>query len=543
MWLRSLQAATLVILAGCASDNAFSRLTRRNTDTPPPLYAKDGDPAQPARKPLLAALSREDGTITETLKSAEEAEDAGRMTEARGLYERVLTYKPDHPRAHHRLATIADRESRFGDAERHYQSALKTRPKDADVLSDLGYSYQLQGRFAESEQRLSAALRFNPKHRQALFNLGNLYAMHGRDEDALSLYRKAGSEAEAQAALAHAKQTDPAVQMASHQQGASRNVLSSAVDKTTNPARTYPNAATRKLAEEMERRRAEYDRNEAARGRPVRPSAENYAGYGAPPESGGRYSSEEMRARFEQIDQQFDGAGNNPPPIYVGPPQGTVPQGAVGYRGPNSHDPQAETATSAGAISPAAGYGIVSPSNPPARSSGFGNPAGEPAGQAAWGYESQGAQLPAAPAYGQGPQSTGAAPAWAGQSATGPAAGNVTPNTSRMTAPPHQAAQRAAQMGLGAGQGNLSFDDSPEVAPANGTSMSAGTYAPTNFNSPRPTNAPTPMGLGTTSPSSVEEAELQTLQQQMQQLQQRQWQLQQRMQSPAAPQIRPGVSQ
>lgn len=564
MWQRCLLTTSLVVLAGCASGNPFSRLSRRTSDTPPPLYAADGEPEQTSRKPLLANLKREDSAISETLKSAEQAEDSGRLAEARGLYERVLTYKPDHPRAHHRLATIADREARFGDAERHYQSALKSNPKNSDILSDMGYSYQLQGRYAESEQRLSAALRINPKHRQALFNLGNLYAMHGRDEDALSLYRKAGSESEAQAALVQAKRSEPAVQMASHSRQAAGPVSPASPEKRTDSGKKYPNAATRKLAEEMERRRAAYQQNEMARGRPGSSSSTDMAGHGANPSNTTRYSSEEMRARFEQIDQQFDGVNANPPPIMVGPPGSQPGVPGAGQFASSAQSPANQTAESMQGAS-LAGYGVSPQGGAPAGWQDTPDAIGQsqphatafaPAPQGAAANApiamDQGAAMAPNPAWSNLPSAT---PNWS-QHAAGPTGqmsgqpvmsngnGFVThaiPTGTMMPQAPPPATHRAAQLGLGAGQGSLSFDDGADstMAAPPSQGLSSGGGNPNMVNSAGFSTVPAANGMAPA--GSPAETELRALQQQMQQLQQRQWQLQQRLQAPPAPQIRPGA--
>jgi Flp pilus assembly protein TadD len=598
MWQRCLVSGVLVVLAGCASGNPFARFSRAGADTPPPLFAQDGTAgeSQTVRKPLLGKLRREDTALADTMTAAERAESQGNLTEAKGLYERALTYRPDHPRAHHRLATIADRESRFGDAERHYRAALKVSPKDADLLSDLGFSYQLQGRDEESEQRLRDALRVNPKHRQALFNLGNLYARHGRPDDALALYRKAGSEAEAVAALAQAEAAGNSLQRASHSADdstggvggnswtmASRPGATGAGAAKPLDAKTYPNAATRKLAEEIERQRADYDRREAARkgGRPggaqggtgqfaQSPTGDaNNGPGGAMDPSGTPMSSEQVRARFGQIDQQYDPVPDNTQPMYV------ESRGGLGTR-PTSPGYEGGMAGAGLGMNPGLDQGQSMSQGPGATHdlTGFGQPPqrGGPApggnaaanwpprdsrmaGQSAGGtvagpYEGAdgtviptGGQFtpgagpaalpphigPATTSYpvansasnlgphpGQlaGSQSGQGLPAWPYHAAGQPGV------TSAGASSSHPGAQRAAQMGLGAGPGTLALEDATS----------------------RPAMSPP---MGSMSADSTTEAEFRLIQSQMQQLQQRQMELQQRLPPRAVggggePQIRPG---
>ncbi len=576
MWQRCWVSGVLVVLAGCASGNPFARFSRAGADTPPPLFAKDGtaSESQTVRKPLLGGIRREDSELATTMSAAERAESEGSLDEAKGLYERALTFRPDHARAHHRLATIADREARFGDAERHYRAALKVSPKDADLLSDLGYSYQLQGRDEESEQRLRDALRTNPKHRQALFNLGNLYARHGRPDDALALYRKAGSEAEAVAALAQAEAAGNSLQRASHSSDAttggadgnswsvaSRPGASAPGASKSVESKKYPNAATRKLAEEIERQRADYDRREAARkgGRPgslggppggVGQMTQSPAGGlngGMADASGAPMSSDQMRERFGQIDQQFDPAPDNTQPMYV------ESRGGVG---PRSMSPGQDRGFDSGtAQGMAQGTGqapdLTGFGQPPT----MGNSASGQGGGAAWGPVDSRMAGPAQPASGPADASRGMVIPTGGQFDPGmgaaplpPGTGvntgsNLGPNSGSSGQPTgipggqagqglpawpyhaagqpsaHPGAQRAAQMGLGAGPGTLALEDAAS----------------------RPMM---PQPSGGMSADATTEAEFRLIQSQMQQLQQRQLELQQRLQPRQAgmvgePQIRP----
>ena len=109
------------------------------------------------------------------LQQGHEAVVRGNADEARRLYQLVLDEQPDHPVAHHRLGILADRGGQYATAERHYLRALRGRPTDADLLSDLGYFYFLQGRPIESEKFLREALQADPGHRHARDNLSVLF--------------------------------------------------------------------------------------------------------------------------------------------------------------------------------------------------------------------------------------------------------------------------------------------------------------------------------------------------------------------------------
>jgi len=102
---------------------------------------------------------------------------------------------------------IDDDQGRFTEAENHYLAVLRQSPDNPDLLASLGWSYQLQGKYEDSERVLQEALRRDPHHQTALYNLGWLYGNRGDYDRALAIFREAGSEAQAQQALAELRQT------------------------------------------------------------------------------------------------------------------------------------------------------------------------------------------------------------------------------------------------------------------------------------------------------------------------------------------------
>lgn len=214
--LLRLFAAGLLLPAGCATPAFIAKwMPGSQTAVAPPPQLAHHAPSQPAPSPPWAnsppagnVLTRNGGsapwqTVADQLDRAYQSETAGRLTEARAAYERVLQAEPQHAYANHRLAIIADKEGRFADSERHYTNAYWQNPHGADLLSDWGYSYQLQGRDDLSVRVLQEALKIDGSHRNALFNLGQIYAKNGNPSQALALFQSAGSsEDEAQRALA-----------------------------------------------------------------------------------------------------------------------------------------------------------------------------------------------------------------------------------------------------------------------------------------------------------------------------------------------------
>ncbi len=139
--------------------------------------------------------------IQEKLRSAETHLSKGNYGQAQQDYEAVIGYRPDHAEANHGLAIIADQQGQYQLAEQYYMTALRSDSRNADLLSNMGYSYLLQKKYAQSEEYLRKALESEPKHRKASINLGDLYAQAGDPDRAIAMYRNVSSEADAQAHL------------------------------------------------------------------------------------------------------------------------------------------------------------------------------------------------------------------------------------------------------------------------------------------------------------------------------------------------------
>jgi Flp pilus assembly protein TadD len=110
--------------------------------------------------------------------------DAGQYQQALAVLSRAHT--PDNPdwRVLNAQGAVLDQMGRHAEAQRHYSAALKLKPNDPDVLSNLGLSYALQKnlKLAEKTLRLAAEQRdANPKVRQ---NLALVVGLEGRFADA-----------------------------------------------------------------------------------------------------------------------------------------------------------------------------------------------------------------------------------------------------------------------------------------------------------------------------------------------------------------------
>ncbi|MAG93060.1 MAG: hypothetical protein CMJ48_04855, partial [Planctomycetaceae bacterium] len=205
--------ATLFCVAGCRGPYNGSWFGRVGAWREPDAAQRDEDRQIADRdgsdedqwdseRDLNAGHAAEQAALT-ARQSGSTADWRQLLTEAQRNYSRVLEAPSNvyQGTAHHRLGVIADQQEDFASAEQHYVAALRLKPGDADLLSDLGYSYLSQGELTQSESYLRQALSVSPSHRQALLNLGLLRGRSGDRAGALAIFRQAGTEAEAQSML------------------------------------------------------------------------------------------------------------------------------------------------------------------------------------------------------------------------------------------------------------------------------------------------------------------------------------------------------
>jgi len=101
---------------------------------------------------------------------------------------------------------VLDQMSRHAEAQRYYASALRIRPDEPSVLSNLGLSYALSKNLPQAEatlRRAAAQRNAEPKVRQ---NLALVVGLQGRFQEAESIAKGDLSPAEAAANVAYLRQ-------------------------------------------------------------------------------------------------------------------------------------------------------------------------------------------------------------------------------------------------------------------------------------------------------------------------------------------------
>jgi tetratricopeptide (TPR) repeat protein len=133
--------------------------------------------------------------------TAEDLAASGHDEEAIKLYERARQYNPKLTQCSHRLALCYERSGKFAEALGEYQKALKSTPKDATLLNDVGYFYLQRGNLEEAEKSLRAAVASDAKCLNAWGNLGLVLAYGQRYAEAYEALAKAATPAEAHSNL------------------------------------------------------------------------------------------------------------------------------------------------------------------------------------------------------------------------------------------------------------------------------------------------------------------------------------------------------
>ena len=122
---------------------------------------------------------------------------AGRLAEARALFERAVMLRPDMHEACNNLGNVLLDLGEIDAAIQRYEQALAARPDNPVTQIHLGNALRLAGRHDEARAILHACLARHPGHSGAYNNLGVLLDAESRHGDAIKVF---------QAALQHAPQ-------------------------------------------------------------------------------------------------------------------------------------------------------------------------------------------------------------------------------------------------------------------------------------------------------------------------------------------------
>jgi tetratricopeptide (TPR) repeat protein len=133
----------------------------------------------------------EQGAALRLLEDGIRLHQAGKLDEAKLLYERILVDDPGHPDSLHLLGVIAYQTGQNDDAIDLIRSAITIKRKVAAYHSNLGNVFLRQGRLDAAAASFRRALGIKPDYPEAHNNLGLALSRLGKRDEAVLCYRKA----------------------------------------------------------------------------------------------------------------------------------------------------------------------------------------------------------------------------------------------------------------------------------------------------------------------------------------------------------------
>ena len=125
------------------------------------------------------------------LQSALEHHHAGRLSQAKAIYQQILQAKPNHHKALHLLGVIANQEGEYDRAVELINRAIQASPSKPGYHYNLGCVYNALNKPDEAIACYRKALAIRPDYADALNNLGNTLKDQGKVDEAIVCYRKA----------------------------------------------------------------------------------------------------------------------------------------------------------------------------------------------------------------------------------------------------------------------------------------------------------------------------------------------------------------
>lgn len=122
--------------------------------------------------------------VNDLIQRGLQQHNAGRLQEAKSLYEQVLMLQPQHPDALHLLGVIALQSGDAGGAAALIEKAIHVQPKNPAFLANLAHAYFALQRLEDAHAAFRRAARLNPRNPQLAVGAANCLAMLGRAAEA-----------------------------------------------------------------------------------------------------------------------------------------------------------------------------------------------------------------------------------------------------------------------------------------------------------------------------------------------------------------------
>ena len=122
---------------------------------------------------------------------AVQAHQNGRISEAEGLYRKIVADDPKHFDALHMLGIVCSRNGKFKDADKFFRAALAIDSKFPPCHVNYGFYLLEEKGVNEAVESFDKALALFPNFAEAWLGRGNTLRELGRYDDALAAYNKA----------------------------------------------------------------------------------------------------------------------------------------------------------------------------------------------------------------------------------------------------------------------------------------------------------------------------------------------------------------
>jgi len=132
--------------------------------------------------------------------------DDGDYEQALEVFDRAHTPEQPDWRILSAQGAVLDQLGRHDEAQRHYLTALKIRPDEPSVLSNLGLSYALSKNLKDAEATLRRAAAHQPVDSRVRQNLALVVGLQGRFAEAEEIARADLPPEQAAANVAYLKQ-------------------------------------------------------------------------------------------------------------------------------------------------------------------------------------------------------------------------------------------------------------------------------------------------------------------------------------------------
>jgi predicted O-linked N-acetylglucosamine transferase (SPINDLY family) len=130
-------------------------------------------------------------SLPQALAQAIQLHQAGRLSQAEGIYRQILQQDPNNSQALHLLGVLAHQVGKDPLAVELISKAVAIDPSQAAFRSNLGLALSAMSRFEEAVQTLREAVRIDPSLADAWCNLGDALLHHGNIEQSIAATRKA----------------------------------------------------------------------------------------------------------------------------------------------------------------------------------------------------------------------------------------------------------------------------------------------------------------------------------------------------------------